>query len=275
MLGLLLLLSLSCWPLSSPLLLLSSWQKAPRGSKQGEGKGKGKFVELEALEGIAEDEELIDERILQQAKATKVVTDIRERLAEPFREADRNKSVGEVLADLGVECGEGRESGDAVESFRKSSASAAVARAIRREKNIVAAAEYLALLYATAREQEKFGKFREVYFGMKDVEGFMDKVDEEAICFGGAVSGFTSKSVAVRSLLTKNKKGNMLCGVLFRVQNARGYKIGKVGDEADEVLLEVGSVFKVEGMREVVSRKFFVVDLSYVSPITESDRIEL
>ena len=59
------------------------------------------------------------------------------------------------------------------------------------------------------------------------------------------------------------------------MQNARGYKIGKVGDEADEVLLEVGSVFKVEGMREVVSRKFFVVDLSYVSPVSESDMIEL
>ena len=45
--------------------------------------------------------------------------------------------------------------------------------------------------------------------------------------------------------------------------------------EADEVLLEVGSVFKVAGKREIAGKKFFVVDLSYVSPVSESDMIEL
>ena len=55
----------------------------------------------------------------------------------------------------------------------------------------------------------------------------------------------------------------------------KGYRIGKVGDEVDEVLLEVGSAFKVEGMREVVKGKYFSVDLSFVSPISKSDRIEL
>ena len=100
-------------------------------------------------------------------------------------------------------------------------------------------------------------------------------MEEEAICFGGIVSGFTSKGVAIQSLFSEDKKGNVLCGVLFRVQNAMGYRIGKVGDETDEVLLEVGSAFKVEGMREVVKGKYFVVDLSFVSPISENDRIEL
>ena len=66
-----------------------------------------------------------------------------------------------------------------------------------------------------------------------------------------------------------------MCGVLFRVQNAMGYRIGKVGDETDEVLLEVGSAFKVEGMKEVVKGKYFVVDLLFISPISENDRIEL
>ena len=63
--------------------------------------------------------------------------------------------------------------------------------------------------------------------------------------------------------------------MLFRVQNAKGYRIGKVGKETEEVLLEVGSVFKVEGIKEVVKGKYFVVDLSFVSPISESDIIEL
>ena len=67
----------------------------------------------------------------------------------------------------------------------------------------------------------------------------------------------------------------MLYGVLFRVQNAKGYRIGKVGKETEEVLLEVGSVFKVEGIKEVVKGKYFFVDLSFVSPISESDIIEL
>ena len=88
---------------------------------------------------------------------------------------------------------------------------------------------------------------------MKDVANFVDRM-EEAICFGGIVSGFTNKSAAIQSLFSKDKKGNVLCGVLFRVQNAMGYRIGNVGDETDEVLLEVGSAFKVEGMREPTVR---------------------
>ena len=54
-----------------------------------------------------------------------------------------------------------------------------------------------------------------------------------------------------------------------------GIQSRRVNSETDEVLLEVGSAFKVEGMREVVKGKYFVVDLSYASPISEKDRIEL
>ena len=168
-----------------------------------------------------------------------------------------------------------RGGGDVVESFRTSSVSAAVADAFYNRVNLAPAAEYLALLYTTVREQEEFEEFEELYFGMKDIENFTDNMDEEAICFGGAVSGFTNKGVAIQSLFTKDKNGSALCGVLFRVQNAMGYRIGKVGDETDEVLLEVGSAFKVEGMKEVVKGKHFAVDLSLVSPISKSYRIEL
>ena len=162
-----------------------------------------------------------------------------------------------------------------MESFRTSSVSAAVANAFYNRVNLIPAAEYLALLYTTVRDQEEFEEFEELYFGMKDIGNFMDRMDEEAICFGGIVSGFTSKGVAIQSLFSEDKKDSALCGVLFRVKNVKGYRIGKVGDETDEVLLEVGSAFKVEGMREVVSRKFFVVDLSYVSPTSESDMNKL
>ena len=125
------------------------------------------------------------------------------------------------------------------------------------------------------RDQEEFEEFEELYFGVKDIGNFTDNMDEETICFGGIVSGFTSKGVAIQSLFSKDKKSNALCGVLFRVQNVKGYSIEKVGDETDEVLLEMGSAFKVESMREVVKGRYFSVDLSFVSPISENDRIEL
>ena len=168
-----------------------------------------------------------------------------------------------------------RGGGDVVESFRTSSVSAAVADAFYNRVNLAPAAEYLALLYTTVRDQEEFEEFEELYFGMKDIANFMDKMDEGTICFGGIVSGFTSKGVAIQSLFSKDKKDNVLCGVLFRVRNAKGYRIGKVGKETEEVLLEVGSTFKVEGMREVVKGKYFVVDLSFISPKSEEDMVEL
>ena len=238
-------------------------------------KKEDRFVELETFKEIDEDEELVEERILHQAETTRISSSFSKKLTKSLKKADKNKGVGEILADLEVECDEGERSGDVVESFRTSSVSAAVASAFYNRINIVPAAEYLTLLYTTVRDQEKYKKFEELYFGMKDIDNFVDRMDEETICFGGIVSGFTSKGIANQSLFSKDKNGSTLCGVLFRVQNAMGYRIEKAGDETDEVLLEVGSAFKVEGMREVVKGKYFVVDLSFVSPISENDRIEL
>ena len=235
-------------------------------------KKEDRFVELETLEEIDEYEELVEERILRQAEAARITTDIKEKLAEPLKKADRNKGVGEILADLEVECGESKGSGDVVPDKRSI---CCCCECLLQQVNLAPAAEYLALLYTTVRDQEEFEEFEELYFGMKDIDNFMDRMEEEAICFGGIVSGFTSKGIANQSLFTKDKNGSALCGVLFRVQNAMGYRIGKVGDETDEVLLEMGSAFKVEGMKEVVKGKYFVVDLSFVSPKSESDKIEL
>lgn len=76
-------------------------------------------------------------------------------------------------------------------------------------------------------KSEEYEEFEELYFGMKDVDDFMEKVGEETISFGGIVSGFTSKKTAVQSLFSKDKEGRVLGGVLFRVQNAKGYRKGR------------------------------------------------
>ena len=76
-------------------------------------------------------------------------------------------------------------------------------------------------------KSEEYEEFEELYFGMKGIDDFMDKMDEEAISFGGIVSGFTRKKTAVQSLFSKDKEGRVLGGVLFRVQNAKGYRKGR------------------------------------------------
>ena len=124
----------------------------------------------------------------------------------------------EILADLGVEFIESKGSSDVVELFRTSSASAAVASSVNNGKSLVLSAEYMALLYSTVREQDVFEEFEELYFGMKDINNLMDRMEEEAICFGGIVSGFTSKGVAVRSLFTKGQERQ--CVVWCAVQGA-------------------------------------------------------
>ena len=122
-------------------------------------KKENKFVELETLKEIDEDEELVEERILKQVEAIRIATGIKEKLAKSLKKADRNKGVGEILADLEVECDESKRSGDVVESFQTSSVSAAVASAFYNRVNLAPAAEYLALLYTTVRDQEEFEEF--------------------------------------------------------------------------------------------------------------------
>ena len=58
--------------------------------------------------------------------------------------------------------------------------------------------------------------------------------------------------------------------MLFKVQNAKGYNIGKLGDrKTDEDFFEVNTAFKIEVVKEAIQEKYFAVKLSYVSPQTE------
>ena len=108
----------------------------------------------------------------------------------------------------------------------------------------------------------------------------MEKKDEEeTISFGGIVSGFTDKKKVIQ-LLSKNseesKSSNLPSGVLFKVQNAKGYNIGKLSDgKTDEVLFEVNSAFKIEAVKEVIQERYIVVKLSYVFPQTENELMKL
>ena len=100
------------------------------------------------------------------------------------------------------------------------------------------------------------------------------------IGFGGIVSGFTDKKKVIQFLLKDNneegKESSLPSGVLFKVQNAKGYNLGKLSDgKIDEVLFEVNSTFKVEAVKEVIQERYIVVKLSYVSPQTEEQMIEL
>ena len=237
-------------------------------------KRKEEFVELDELGKYGRDDELIEERILQQTKATNISNNLQERIAEHLMKADKSKPLDEVLADLlEADCDEVNNS--PVESFRTTTASAAVAGAIKSEAKMALAAEFLTLLYAAVREQEEYEEFEELYFGMKDINDFMGRGGDETICFGGIVSGFTNKKRAIQSLFSGDKKNNALSGVLFKVRNAKGYRIGELDDETDEILFELGSVFKVESVREVTENEFVSVNLSFISPSSKGGIIKL
>ena len=76
-------------------------------------------------------------------------------------------------------------------------------------------------------------------------------------------------------LFSKDAKDNMPRGVLFRVHNGMGYKIGKIDETTDEVLFELGATFMIDSMKEVSKDKFIVVNLSFVSPISENEKINM
>ena len=64
--------------------------------------------------------------------------------------------------------------------------------------------------------------------------------------------------------------------MLFKVQNAKGYNIGKLSDgKTDEVLFEVNSIFKVEAVKEAIQESYIVVKLSYVSPQTKDELMKI
>ena len=95
------------------------------------------------------------------------------------------------------------------------------------------------------------------------------------------MSGFTDKKKVIQ-FLSKNdseeskSSSNLPSGVLFKVQKAKGYNIGKLSDgKTDEVLFEVNSAFKIEAVKEVIQERYIVVKLSYVSPQTEDDMMKL
>ena len=98
-----------------------------------------KFIELDEPDEICDDGELVEERILKQAETISITTNFKEKFEESLRKADRNKGVGEILADLEVEFIESRGCSDVVESFRTSSASAAVASSVNKGKSLASA----------------------------------------------------------------------------------------------------------------------------------------
>ena len=212
---------------------------------------------------------------MEQVGTISITNNLQERISEHVANVNRNKGAEEILTNLDIDCGVSQESIEAVKSFQTTNVSSVVANSISSGKNIIPATEYLVLLYTTVREEEKFEEFEELYFGMKDIDDFMEKKDGESISFGGIVSGFTRKRKAVQSLFSNGEGNRTLSGVLFRVQDAKGYRIGEVDEETDEVLFELGSAFKVESVREVTKGKYFVVDLSFVSPNSENDMIKL
>ena len=235
-------------------------------------KKKSEFIELDELDNYGRDDELTEERILQQVKATKISDDLTEKISECLMKVDKAKPLEEILADLEVDYDEGAIG--VVESFQITPASASVAGSIQTGTRLIATTEFLVLLYTAVREQEVYEEFEELYFGMKDIENFMDKKDCETISFGGVISGFTNKRRAIQSLFSREKNNSALNGVLFKVQNAKGYRIGKAGDEVDEVLFELGSVFKVESVKEIAEKEFISVSLSLISPASENDFIK-
>lgn len=111
---------------------------------------------------------------------------------------------------------------------------------------------------------------------MKDIDKFMENKDEDTISFGGLVTGFTDKKKVIQFLSKNNKeegdKDSLPRGVLFKVQKAKGYNIGKLSDwKTDEVLFEVNSVLRTVVVKEVIQEQYIVVKLSYVSPQTEDE----
>ena len=236
-------------------------------------KHKYEFIDVE-LEETNRLEYNIENRIGEQVEATNLSNDeANKKLSKLIKKTDKTKTFEELLTDLEADCEE--ESIDGViESFRTTTGSSVVASAIRNGTNLVSAAGYLSVLYTSAREEE-YEVFEELYFGMKDIDNFMDKMDEETITFSGAVSGFTTKKKAIQFLFSKDKENNMPSGVLFKVSKGMGYRIGMLDKDTDEVLFELGSVFKVESMKEITKGKYVVVNLSFVSPKSKSEMVKI
>ena len=69
-----------------------------------------------------------------------------------------------------------------------------------------------------------FQEYEKLYFGMKDINNFMDRKNEETISFGGIVSGFTDKKKVIQFLSKddEDKDSSLPSGVMFKVQNAKG-----------------------------------------------------
>ena len=188
-------------------------------------------VEMSWTVKSSEKEEEEAMRIVQQMEATTVTTKSVEKKLKKYLDGyDKNTSAGEALCELGVEC----EAENTVGSFKTIGVASGAAGAIQSGTDIKAAAEYISMLFREVREQEEFQEYEKLYFGMKDIGKFMDNRDEDTIGFGGLVSGFTSKRKVIQ-FLSRNKedegeKDSLPRGVLFKVQKAKGYNIGKLSD---------------------------------------------
>ena len=92
------------------------------------------------------------------------------------------------------------------------------------------------------------------------------------------MSGFTDKKKVIQLFQKRNEEcrdsNDLPSGMLFKVQDAKGYNIGKLSDgKTDNILFDVSSVFKIEAVKEVIQEKYIVVKLPHVSPQTENEMV--
>ena len=209
-----------------------------------------------------------DARILQQMEVTKLsTTDIEAVFASCPVDPNSVESIDEIIDHLDIGFDDNAYNG--LESFKNTGVAAAIANAIQTSTGIAFAAEYLSILYADVRDQEEYQKFDKLYFGMKDLDDFLEK-KEENISFGCIVSAFTDKKEVIR-LLSEGEEDSLPRGVLFKVQRGMGYVVGELKDEIEEVLFEIDSVFKVETVNEVIKDRYIVVKVSFVSPSSKNE----
>ena len=89
--------------------------------------------------------------ILQQINVLSVSGNIQKIFNEQKKDIDKNKSVSEILMELGVECSEGD-----IESFTYEGVIPTIVGAVQKGKNLCAIAEYTYHIYSTLREQVEF-----------------------------------------------------------------------------------------------------------------------
>ena len=229
-------------------------------------------VEMTTMENLVGEEEE-ETRITQQMEATKIMnTGMQSLITSHLKDFNKEKPFYEIFDELDFDYDDDNSHNEATESFKIIGVVPLIMSSIQSGTSLASVTEYLNLLYTETRKQEKFQMFEELYFGMKNVEEFWSE-KRERITFGGIVSAFTDKRRVIQ-LLSKDEDDGLPRGVLFRVENVRGYKTAPLSDGTDEVLFELNSTFQMGTMNEVIEGKYIVVQLLFVSPNSVNEMIK-